>query len=172
MDLSKELTRPLNGSWTNLPPKPSFELVKKLPLLNPKAVERAVINFIEEAKIKDDRMGFLSQTLESIAQAVIFNVPGCDFWMAEKEGEVVGYALARIVKDIDNRLCYWVSQGWVRKDFRNGQHIRDSWKKLEEYAKKMMCSHIVNVTNRNPQAYLRLLGEGWDNYATLLKKDL
>lgn len=162
----------LNILPTSFQKKPSLRLTKELPILNPKAVERAVSNFIIEAQVNSDPEGFFQQTIQSIAEAVFLKVPGHDFWMAERDGEVVGYALARFVKDIDNKLCYWVSQGWVHKDFRNGKHIRESWKKLEAHAKKYMCSHIVNVTNRNPQVYLRLLGEDWEEYATILKKDL
>lgn len=135
-------------------------------------MERAVHEFIEESDVHADKEGFFNQTIQSIAEAIIFKIPGHDFWMAEREGEVVGYALARIVKDIDNRLCYWVGQGWVHKDFRNGKDIRESWKKLEIHAKKNMCSHIINVTNRKPKVYLRLLGSDWHEYSTLLKKNL
>jgi len=46
------------------------------------------------------------------------------------------------------------------------------WERLEEHARKNLCKHIINVTDRHAKAYLKFLGNDWHIYATLLKKDL
>ena len=150
-----------------------FKLYKKLPKhLKNNEVERAIHTFIKESKSYKtaNAVGFFNQTLASIYNAL--HGAG-DFWAAiGKDGKIYGYAIASLLLDIDAELTYWISQGWVSKECRDGEWIRRGWGILEKYARDNNCSHIINVTNRNPRVYIRLLGVGWHEYATILKKDL
>jgi len=118
------------------------------------------------------REGFIQQTLLSIANATFLKVGG-DFWLIENaDGTCGGYMLARFVVDIDNKLCYWISQVYVAKEHR-GKGSKEAFQVIREYAKKNLASHIVAVSGReNSKAYCRFLGEGYHKYATLLKEDL
>ncbi len=166
-----------------------LKLIKTLPTnLKNKAIEKAVSSFIEEMGVhflnnvdisdlqkrsngvKPD--GVFNQTIEEIAGSLIFNNPTIDYWMADVDGEVKGYVLATIVKDIDNRLCYWISQAWLDKEYRNNGFSKECWEKLQQRAQATMCKHIVIVSVRNNDAYMRFLAKGAHEYATLLKIDL
>jgi len=113
--------------------------------------------------------------MQSIANACILHHDGTggDFWASVGEdGEIYGYALGKVVIDIDNRLTYWVTQGWIDPSIRHGGNLKRGWEDIEKHARANMCCHIINVTDRNSRAYLRLLGPEWHTYSTLLKKDL
>jgi len=159
--------------------KPLWKLTRFLPKhLNRAAIENAVSQFVMETQKYCpgiDPKGFYNQTISKIAAACIqtHDGSGGDFWAAiGDDGDVYAYALAHIVIDIDNRPTYWVTQGWVHSQYRDGINLKRGWEKLEEYARVNVCSHIINVTDRHAGAYLRVLGKEWHPYATLLKKDL
>jgi len=155
--------------------KPVLTLYKQVPpKLNKDAIERAICEFIKDSRAYEtaDPKGFYNQTINTFVQSLIHKQP-IDIWMAiGEDGEIYGYSIAQIIIDIDQRPTYWVTQGWIHKDYRDGQNLLEGWNKLEEHARINLCSHLVNVTNRHAGAYLRKLGDGWHEYATLLKKDL
>ena len=122
--------------------------------------------------MKMDKVQFYRQTLRKILRATELQAPGEHFWLAEKEGEVAGYVLAHIGEVGDGGTAYWVEQGFVNKGFRDGFNLKTGWKDLEAYARSIFCSCILNVTNRKPKVYLRLLGKDWSEYTHILKKDL
>jgi len=139
------------------------------------AIAEAVTAFIKEGNIgrNVDPVGFFNQTMEAIAAATVFNNnDGRQFWMLGEKGKVLAYALAHISKDVDNTFCYWVSQAWVDKSLRRSRLVREMWEMLRAEAKKTMCKHIIFPTSRNVKPFLRFLGEGWHEYATLLKEDI
>jgi len=157
---------------------PQWKLIRNLPPhLKKGAVEKAVNRFIDDIKRHGqgiDPTGLFNSTLQSIAQACILTHDGSggDFWAAiGDDGEMYAYSLAKIVIDIDNRVTYWVTQGWIHPDYRH-KYLKSGWKDLEQHARRNMCKHIINVTDRHAKAYLKLLGDKWHTYATLLKKDL
>ena len=150
--------------------------LSKLPTnLNSGAVERAVKSFVADShtlETHSDPTGLYNQTLECIASACIMNQDGRQFWMAEHNGEVYAYALAHVSKDVDNQLCYWITQSWVHKDVR-GHKIVKIWKdQLVAEGKRLLCRHIVIPSSRGSKGYLRFLGQGWHKYVELLKVDL
>lgn len=155
--------------------KPQLTLWKQLPPnLNKGAIERAVNHFIEdsEAYKTANKVGFYNQTINTFVASLLHKNP-IDIWMAiGEDGEIYGYSIGQVIIDIDQRPTYWVTQGWIHKNYRDGQNLLEGWTKLEEHARINLCNHLVNVTNRHAGAYLRKLGEGWHEYATLLKKDL
>jgi hypothetical protein len=151
-----------------------LERIKQLPNLNPNAIERAVEAFIKDSRVHNvDEIGMFNQTIESIAQATIFATNNAQhFWLCHQNGEVWAYALAHISKDIDNQLTYTMSQAWVCPELR-GKKIVKEWK--EQFiaeAKKCLCKHIMIPASRNTKPYLRFLGHGFHEYATLLKTEI
>lgn len=152
--------------------EPAFRLIKELPPLNPGAIERAVEKFVAACEMHVDWVGFYNQTLQRISAATYLNQPGNDFWLADADGEVAGYALASVSVDIDSRLTYWVAQSWVDPAWRGHEIVKKSWQEIRKRARELMCAHLVIVSCRNPKAECRWLGEGMEIYATLLKQEL
>ena len=150
-----------------------FKIQKgELPLLNPRAIERAVEAFAREIDVHGDSIGFQNQTIKSIYHSV--HDGSGDFWLAHENGEVVGYCLGRVGVDIDDRLTYWLSQAWVSPQTRGTHFVRAWLQQLKDHAKSRMCRHIVVISGRNGQeaAYCRFLGKGFSPYAVLLKQDI
>jgi hypothetical protein len=148
-----------------------FEIVKELPPLHPKAIERAVNQYVCDSHVLGDRIGIVNQTLESIATAT-FLKGNNDFWLAHEDGEVKAYTIAHVTKSVDNKMTYWVNQSYVDKSLRGNSIVKEWWEKIRIHAKKCFCEHIVIVSSRTPEAYERFLGNGLKAYATLLMEDL
>lgn len=153
-----------------------LKVITRLPdHLNDGAVERAVKAFVEDSHTEEthsDPKGLYQQTLEGIAQSVLFHVDGRQFWMAEYEGEVMAYAMTHISKDVDNQLCYWMTQAWVHPQIRHHKIVK-IWKdQLIAEGKRLMCRHIIVPSSRGMKGYLRFLGKGWHKYVELLKINL
>jgi hypothetical protein len=92
--------------------------------------------------------------------------------MAEEDGQVYSYVLSRVGKEVDNKLCFWISQAWVHPKFRGKPEVKQWLKILKEEARNRFCKHIVVVSSRGVDAYCRFLGDGAHLYANLLKIDL
>ncbi len=159
----------------NLPP---WKLIRSLPQhLNNGAVDRAVQSFVEDTEKYGqgiNKIGLFNSTMQAVANACVLRHDGTggDFWASiGDDGEIYAYALGKIVIDIDNRLTYWVTQGWIHPSIRHG-NLKRGWGEIEKYARANLCHHLVNITDRNPRAYLRFLGPEWHTYSTILKKDL
>lgn len=154
-------------------PLPVFELCRVVPPDLVCQVEEAVKDFIKTSHSAPgvDERGFYNQTLQAIANATVLG-NGTDFWLGTDEKGVFGYALCRVVQDIDNRLTYWCSQSWMRQDMRGKKWYAYGMEKIKARAKACFCAHLVIVSSRNAEAYLRFLGKNWHTYATLLKEDL
>lgn len=149
----------------------SLELVRgELPKLNEKAIERAVSSFVSSVDVHGDLVGFYNQTIKSIYHA-IYNGNG-EFWLAHEAGEVLGYVMARIAVDVDDQLCYWLSQAWLHPNYRGKKEVKNWWQKIRSHAKQRLCKHIMVISARNNEAYCRWLGKGWHEYATILKEDI
>jgi hypothetical protein len=122
-----------------------------------------------------EKQGFVTQTLANISNASFLNRGG-DCWIIENEDHTCGgYLLASFVVDVDNKMCYWVSQAYVDKEHRGGKaSFRDyCWQIIREYAKEHFAKHIVVVSSRkNQKAYCKLLGRNFSEYAALLKEDI
>jgi len=153
---------------------PVLQLVKDFPSsVKTQDIQNAIYSFVEEVADEGvDKRGMQNQLVKSITAATVMKMPGKEFWLAEVNGKVAGFAIASIVQDIDDRLTYWVSVGWASPEHRNGKGLKLGWQNIEKRAKQLMCSHLINVTNRNPEAYMRVLGPGWSQYATILRKNL
>ncbi len=152
-----------------------LKLITSMPTLKHGAIEKAVKAFVADSHTEEthaDPIGLYNQTLECIAQAVMFKQDGKQFWMAEHEGEVYAYALCHVSKDVDNCLCYWMTQAWVHKDVR-GHKIVKIWKdQLVSEAYRLVCKHVLIPSSRGMKGYLRFLGKGWHKYVEILKVDL
>ena len=148
--------------------------VRVLPQLRPHAIEDAVSSFIEDSRVKGiDKDGMFNQTIESIAQATIFATNDAShFWLVHDGSDVMGYALAHIGKDIDNKLTYTVSQAWVHPLFRRKKIVRCWWEQIRTEAKRCLCKHIMFPASRSVRAYLRYHKNTYQQYAVLLKEDI
>lgn len=135
-------------------------------------MERSIEKFIEEVDVKGNKIGFFNQTIQKICSATTFQQPGCDFWLAEENGEVAGYVLANIVIDIDGSLCYWISQAWSDKRFRNTAFTKESWLKILDHSKRSLCRYLIVVSARKSRSFMRFLGYGAHEYASLIKVNL
>ncbi len=140
--------------------------------LKPLAIEKAIREFTRETGVAlyGDPLGFYQQTINNI-HAAIYQGMG-DFWLCEEDGEVMGYMLGHVTKDIDNQLTYWLTQAWVHPSKRRTPVVKEWWQQIREQAKKYFCRHIVVVSGRGTDAYCRFLGKGWTEYARLLKEDI
>jgi len=152
---------------------PIFGVVKFIPRWALPQVEAAVKDFMVTSHLPAgiDVHGFYYQTLEAIANTTYLGGPG-DFWLATYNGRVVVYGLAHISKDIDQKLCYHISQMWVAKEFRGKQIVKAWWEQIRQRAKDCLCGHLSLTSSRNPKAYERWLGDGLTHYADLLKMTL
>lgn len=155
-----------------------FRIINKLneATLYPGAIEQAVRSFVKESHSEEsgvDTQGLYQQTIENIAASTTFKLDGSrSFWIAEEDGEVMAYALTHVSKDVDNRLCYWMTQAWVHPILRGSKQVKQMYKQLTDHAKKMLCAHIIIPSSRGVKGYCRFLGEGWKPHVTLLKKDI
>jgi len=153
--------------------KPSLTLCRKItvPYIQ---IDEAVNNFAKEVDVKGDVVGFANQTLEGIAAATFLRKEGSgnDFWTLEDEDGLQGYVISNISKDVDGKLCYWISQAWLSKKYRGTGLVKEYWQTLKDYAKQNFCKHILIVSGRGNRAYQRLLGRSLTEYATILKEDI
>lgn len=141
-------------------------------ILKVNAIEDAVWSFVNDSHCNEDLVGLHNQTIENI-----FHYSQCpddtrNFWLADEDGEVMAYAMTHISKDVDNKLCYWITQAWVHPVIRGSKQVKEWFQIFREEAKKNLCAHIIVPSSRGVEAYCRFLGKGWHTYVTLLKEDL
>lgn len=143
--------------------------------MKPHAIEDAVGAFVLDSHALDvpmDPDGLFNQLVENVAAVIIFKTPGRYCWIAEDDGEVVGWALTHVAKDVDNSLCYWMTDAYVAPKWRGKPEVKEWFKALEADATANFCKHVIIPSSRNTEAYCRFLGKGWHPYVVLLKKDL
>lgn len=140
-------------------------------------IERAVKNFCQESDTEynscTNKHGLYQQTMQNIGNLVINKPNGSFLWLdVDEVGRVLGYVLTHISRDVDNELCYYMTQAWLHPKLRNGRYTRQAIQLLRNHAKQMLCKHIIVVSSRNTKAYLRFLGGKFHPYVTLLKEDV
>lgn len=139
---------------------------------NPKSMDNAVGNFVNSSHCKENKLGLYHQTLEGIA-GIVINKPNNSFlWLAEEGSNVVAYALTHTSKDVDNKMCYWMTQAWMDPKYRNTGYSKQCLAKLRQHAKDLYCKHILIPSSRSTKAYLRFLGSKWHTYVEILKEDI
>lgn len=135
-------------------------------------MEAAVRDFIESSRIKNvDKEGLYNQTLEAIANITVNKGSG-DLWIGMQNGRLLVYVMGSVIREVDGKLTYWVSQGWVHKDMRGSPIVKDWWEQIRERARECFCKHVVVVSSRGTKAYCRWLGPGFHPHLTILKEDL
>lgn len=150
-----------------------MEIVKQLPRPY-NSLMYALQCFLTESHMPDgvDVKGLYHQTIENFLSATELQIPGRYLWLYQEDGIVKIYVLSHISKDIDNRLCYWVTQAWVDKELRGTKKVKECWEKLKSHAKDLLCAHIVIPSTRNPKAYCRFLGGRMSEYATIIQQEI
>ncbi len=136
-------------------------------------LEVAVKDFIVSSHVPDgiDLKGFYNQTLSAMASATVL-AQGGELWLGTKGDELLIYVLAHIGNDFDGRLSYNISQCWVRKDYRGNGIVKEWWEAIRSRAKDCLCKHLSMTSSRSPKAYMRWLGGGLQEYATILKQEI
>lgn len=144
--------------------------------LHPGSIEKAVGEFVKDSHTEETGAnpdGLFNQTIESIAAATTFATDKTkQFWAYTENGELLVYVLTHITKDVDNSLCYWITQAYVDKSLRSTPDVKRMYKQLQIEAKRLLCKHIIVPSSRGVEAYCRWLGKTWHPYVTLLKTDL
>lgn len=153
-----------------------FQIVKDFPL-PAYELDKAVSQFCQESDDPThdapvDKRGLYTQTLDNIAQILVYKPEGRYFWLDHDEKKVLAYALTHVSRDVDNQYCYYMTQAWVHPSMRGTSAVKEMYQKLRQHAKDLLCKHIIVVSSRNDKAYLRFLGKGWKPYVTLLKEDI
>lgn len=154
-----------------------FRKLNEIPSsFKPGAIDRAIENFIRDSRVTDvpfSESGLKQQLTEAVASILVFkNNPAAYFWAAEHEGEIVAWALTHVSKDVDNSLCYWMTDAWVDKKVRFHPIVKEWFKLLREDAKHLGCKHILIPSSRGSKGYCRFLGKGWHPYLQILKEDI
>lgn len=144
--------------------------------LNPGAIDRAIANFIRDSHVTEVQLsesGLKQQITDTIASIVVFkNNPTAFFWAAEHDGEITAWALTHVSKDVDNSLCYWMTDAWVVPYLRRSPVVKQYLEALRADAKHLMCKHILIPSSRGTKAYCRFLGKEWHPYLSILKEDI
>ncbi len=145
--------------------------------INCQEMESVVKDFCQESDKEyhscNDLNGLFQQTMENIGNVVINRPTNQFIWIdADINGKILAYVLTHISKDIDNKLCYYMTQAWLHPSLRNTGYSKQAIELLRQHAKQKWCKHIVVVSSRNTKAYLRFLGKQWHVYTTLLKEDI
>lgn len=149
-----------------------YKLISSLSEVNKDWIEQAVHTFVDESHAEGNKLGIIQQTLENIVHATELRTPGQYFWLFEQEGQPKGYILSHVSKDVDNTLCYWITQAYAEKSVRRHPDVRAFYQRLKEHAKTLFCKHILIPSSRNEEAYIRWLGENLEVYSTTLKEDI
>lgn len=111
--------------------------------------------------------------MENIGDIVVSRPKNRFLWLdTNADGKVSGYVLTHLSKDVDNKLCYYMTQAWLHPQFRHTSYAKEAISLLKQHAKSLWCKHIIVVSSRNTKAYLRFLGSKWHVYTTLLKEDI
>lgn len=135
-------------------------------------VEQAVRNFAVENHSPAEQAGLIQQTFENIIHATELRTPGRYFWLVLEDDKPVGYILSHIAKDVDNTLCYWMTQAYADPSVRGEHFIKDFYPRLKAHAKSLFCSHVLIPSSREAKAYMRWLGPDLHQYAVILKEDI
>lgn len=150
----------------------SFRIVNDLNETIARQLAGAINEFMKDSDLGRgvDEIGYFEATKNAMIEACLGNG---DLWIGTLDEALVIYILAGMSNEVDNRLTYWVSQAWVRKDQRGLPWVRQAWQTIRERAIETKCAHIVTISGReNNEAYCRFLGKGWHIYGVLLKEDL
>lgn len=113
--------------------------------------------------------GFVAHTMDQIVAACIGNG---ELWVCSDGTNLLGYMLGALTKDINNEMTYVVRQGWVHQSLRRSPKVKEMLRTILLNAKQNFCRHVVIVTSRNPDVYLRWLGKGWARLSTALRGTL
>lgn len=152
---------------------PNFSILKEIPKdLDVKSVDRAVQEFTKDSHCIDNKIGLANQTIENIARSVLTNCKDQFFWGVIDNNELTGYVLTHLSKDVDDSLCYYMTQAWLHPKYRHSLFAKNCLQKLREHAKDLGCKHIIIPSSRGTNGYLRWLGKQWHVYVTLLKEDI
>ncbi len=135
-------------------------------------LEEAVRQFAKENHAPQEYAGLVQQTYENILHATELKTQGRYLWLVLQDNKPVGYVMSHIGKDVDNKMCYWITQAYASPEVRGESFIKDLYPILKKHAKDLFCSHVLIPSSREAKAYMRWLGPDLHIYATILKEDI
>lgn len=147
-----------------------YKLIKELE--HKQWLEQAVRQFATENHSPSEYSGLVQQTYENILHATELKSPGRYLWLVLQDNKPVGYIMSHLGKDVDNRMCYWITQAFAAPEVRGERFIKDFYQILKKHAKELFCSHILIPSSREAKAYMRWLGPDLHIYVTTLKEDI
>lgn len=151
--------------------------IEQLPInLSYADIETAVRAFIKDCRITSAGVnvdGLFNQIAQAIGASVIAKNPNIFFWLAQDDkGAIAAWALSHLSIDVDNSLCYWMTDAWVARPYRHSPYVKQWLNTLRQHGIDLKCKHILIPSSRNTKAYLRFLGRSWKTFVTVLKEDI
>lgn len=113
--------------------------------------------------------GYVDHTWEMITLACSGSG---ELWLATLGQEIVGFLLAAYSKEVDNEPTFVIRQAWVSQKIRRNPAVKQMLGRILSNAKMNFAKHVLIVSSRNPNAYIRWLGKGWKKITTVIKGDL
>ena len=150
-----------------------LRIVREVPItLKPRAIEKAVRDFVNDVDSIKDKDGFFNQALKRIAESLIFGRHDSDIWIAEEDGDVKAFVICHIVADVDDKIGYWVYEPYIVAELRANGFMKAQWSKLKDRAKSLMCQRMIVMTAHDKEKMDRFLGEEFVEHAKILKISL
>lgn len=147
-----------------------YKLIKELQ--HKEWLEKAVRDFAKENHSPSEEAGLIQQTYENILHATELKAPGRYLWLVLQDNSPVGYVLSHVSKDVDNKMCYWLTQAYADPSVRGEKFLKELYPVLKQHAKDLFCSHVLIPSSREAKAYMRWLGPDLHQYAVILKEDI
>jgi hypothetical protein len=135
-------------------------------------LEQAVRQFALENHAPQEYEGLVQQTYENILHATELKTAGQFLWLVLQDEKPVGYVMSHLGKDVDNKMCYWLTQAYADPSVRGERFLKELYPVMKKHAKDLFCSHILIPSSRSAEAYMRWLGPNLHIYATILKEDI
>lgn len=139
-------------------------------------LEHCVDDYIHTCKVEKCGVtpeGFKKQVLKAIGNSLDPRLPQAHCWLVlDDSGKVAGFSLTHFDVMVDDRLTYWMSDGWVREDLRNSHYVKEWVKEIRNFGVVSGASHILFPCSRAARAWQMFLGRKFKKYVTILKEDL
>lgn len=114
--------------------------------------------------------GEKERTVESIRKQIkgVLEKETGALWVIEKDEKIVGYFFCEIVlSEYESYLCL-IHEVMIHGFSKS--RLREIDQTLEAWAKGENVNEMVCFTRRNPDAFIRTLGNGWEKDSVVLKR--
>jgi hypothetical protein len=150
-----------------------LKIIREIPpTLKPRAIERAVWDFVHDVESIKDKIGFYDQAIKRIAESLIFGRKDSDIWIAEENGDIKAFVIAHLIYDIDDKIGYWIYEPYIVKELRDTGFMKDQWIKIKDRARSLLCKRMIIMTAHDKDKIGRFLNEEFVEHAKILKMNL